>query len=92
MEKYREQIKNVKTGEIELVERDFTTEELDMLQNHEKYNEIARIKLELSQLDLKVSREMEDLISDNDLTVNDYQKITLARKKELRRELRGLSD
>ena len=51
---------------------------------------IMMLNFKLDSLDKKLSREMEDLIIDNNLTTNEYQDATIKEKESLRIQLKEL--
>lgn len=102
MSKYIEYIFNALTGETEIIERDFTPEELEEQKRQILQLKIQDIEMQLSELDNIVSREYEDMyesfrklitqgvITSNPLYWDDKKQDAVNKKIELRNILKSL--
>ena len=88
----KEVIYNAKKMTFETVEREFTKEELSLINEQEKEIKKEEIEFNLLQLDKKIPRSIEDLISLGSLTTNDYIDEVIKEKEVLRLQLKELTD
>lgn len=87
MGKYIEHVYNAITGETEVIEREYTTEELAEQARQIKEQNKENIQKELAQLDTQVSRVEEDLIAFTKMPVHSSKQSIISRKQELRKKL-----
>ena len=87
---YIEHIYNAITGETEIIEREYTAEELDQQTQQVIEQQKQVIIAELAQLDTIVSRVEEDLIAFTGMPVVANKQPIIDRKIELRTQLSNL--